>query len=639
MLGPEQTTEQNQPLYRWQSVAGAGSYELKIPGNDGEQLISISADDAGCPQSTAPEAECSLTSEAILSSGKHKWRLRATTSASAGKWSKYSRFTIAAAPSPEPDQPINLTTYAGDNTVSLGWDKATHADSYIICQSPAPITDAENCANGTLLNSANEHLQADGLNNNTTYYFTVLAVNSSGSTPVYSSPSAMISAKPHAVFTDIFPSGLAANAIPFSQWQDATPTFMNTPGFQSYQMDADTNHKVWRFGGNNAEMGGEVNYPDGNGALGVLHGQHFYSKVSPTNSDETYVIGSGGQNQRFAALWHLASHKLVAWLPASEPESHVEQRQLTWDNTAPNVYWYTQGNELVRATIDFSDYSVTKEIWDTFPLYEHITLGYGEGNFSDDGQRTVITGKAADSDYLYFTPYDVNQRTKHSRRQVTSPTQPEFDWAGVDPTGQYILFNRITPNKQTVVVPFANAATAEPTILYEHQKHSDFVVDREGEIWIVYGNWQGLHASRLSDGFDKRVWPAGEDVLHDEYVTASGHVARVKGVPGLVLVSRHYDGGLYYINIDQPGYSVYLGNSRHGRSPVGSDANGQSDYQGVDENGEVTFYKREPRGAVSASGRHIFFAADYQAYLTSGEGYIPEPEWCKAYLNVIEPAL
>lgn len=305
-----------------------------------------------------------------------------------------------------------------------------------------------------------------------------------------------------------------------------------------------------------------------------------------------------------------------------------------WDVKQPNVYWYTQGNELMRASIDFNTYRVATVVWDRFADYEYITMGYGEGNFSDDGQRLVITGKSASDAYVYFTPYEVPRRYKHPRRQVTSPQQPEFDWAGVDPTGQYILFNRIKPNRQTVVVPFAQAATAQPRVIYEHMKHSDFVVDRRGEVWIVYGNWQGLFASRLSDGADRRVWPAGESVSDTDKLTASGHVARVKSIPGQVLVSRHYDGGLYFMNIDRPGYSEYLGNSRHGRSPPTLSA-AEIRHQGVDANGEVTFYKREARGAVSASGRYVFFVADYQTYLKSGQGYDPEPEWCKAYLNMI----
>lgn len=105
--------------------------------------------------------------------------------------------------------------------------------------------------------------------------------------------------------------GVFANVT--TVWQDAQPTTIPTPAFLSYQTDPDTGHKVWRLGGNGAEMGGVVNYPDGNEALGILHAQHFYSKVSPVNSAETYVLGAGGQNQPYAALWELATRRLVAW--------------------------------------------------------------------------------------------------------------------------------------------------------------------------------------------------------------------------------------------------------------------------------------------------------------------------------------
>lgn len=448
--------------------------------------------------------------------------------------------------------------------------------------------------------------------------------------PGVSGPKAAHSGTPQTTLRQV-PSGSGA----FAAWQDAQPAKIRPPEFLNYVTDPDTGHKVWRLGGAGAEMGSVVNYPDGNEALGILHAQHFYSKVSPVNSNETYVLGAGGQNQPYAALWELETRRLVAWVPAANQEAHVEQRQLMWDVKLPDVYWYTQGNEMVRATIDFSNYQVKTEVWDRFADYEYITFGYGEGNFSDDGERLVITGQSATDEYLYFTPYQVDKRRKHPRRQVTSPEQPEFDWAGVDPTGQYILFNRINPERRTVVVPFDKAASAQPRVVYEHMKHSDFVIDRWGEVWIVYGNWQGLFASRLSDGEDRRVWPAGDNVSEADKLTASGHVARVKSIPGQVLVSRHYDGGLYFMNIDRPGYSEYLGNSRHGRS-LPTMTRAQIRHQGVDEHGEVTFYKREPRGAVSASGRYVFFTTDYQAYLENGVGYDPEPEWCKAYLNMIE---
>ena len=451
-----------------------------------------------------------------------------------------------------------------------------------------------------------------------------------------------LSASGMAQASELFPKHLADAVVTSKHWQDADPAVIATPAFSGFVTDPDTRHKVWRLGGDNAEMGGSVSYPEGNGAIGILHAQHFYSKTSPTNSSESHVLSSGGQNQRYAALWRLSDRKLVAWVPGPERQAHIQQRQLLWDKKQDNVYWYAEANRLVRAVIDFSTYRVETQVWERFDDYQYITFGFGEGNFSDNGERLVIAGKSALNDYLYFTPYEVLARKKHPARQVTFVDQTEFDWVGVDPTGEYILFDRRKPEKQTVVVSFEQASVAEPHLIYPHTKHSDFVIDQSGVSWIVYGNWQGLFASRLSDGKDKKIWPldnqGGNTGSEGNNITASGHVARVASIPGLVLVSRNYDGGLYFMNIDQPGASVYLGNTRHGRKPEGEPAE-KTNYWGVNEHGETTFYKREPRGAVSASGRYVFFVSDYQTYLGQANGYDPEPAQCKAYLNMIDLVL
>ncbi|HPE61329.1 MAG TPA: hypothetical protein PLB10_13425 [Thiolinea sp.] len=402
------------------------------------------------------------------------------------------------------------------------------------------------------------------------------------------------------------------------------------PPYEGFFIDPDTGLRVWRLGGSQQEMGSRLAYPDGNEALGILHGQHFYSKTSPVNQDETLVLGSGGQNQPHAALWSLKQHRLIAWVPGPRQEANIQQRQLLWDRHDPLVYWFAEGNRLMRARIEPQTFIVTAEVWDRFPEYRYVTFGYGEGNFSDDGRRIVLMGPAQESGFIFMLPYEVEQKKVLPRRQLTSATQPEVDWAGVDPTGQYILFDQSVPDRRTVVVRFDQAAVDSPRLIYEHAKHSDFVIDHQGDVWIVYGNWLGLFASRLSDGTDRKVWPA--DNGDDNPFSVSGHVARVAGQPGMVLVSRNVDGGLYLVDIDQPEKVRYVGNSRQGRKPEQAKET-DADW-GVDSEGEVTFYKREPRGAISRSGKYVFFTGDYQFYLRSG--YDSEPEPCRAYLNMIE---
>lgn len=433
-----------------------------------------------------------------------------------------------------------------------------------------------------------------------------------------------------------FPKHLEDEVTGFSGWAEAQAGRMQAPRFQSSSADPDTGHQVWRLGGDSNEMGAVVTHPDGNGTISILQAQHFYSRTSPVNRSETHSLSGGGRsgNKHYAALWDLSSKRLVAWVPGSEKQLHFQQRQLLWDKQHDNVYWLTEENRLFRVAIDFATYQTQKRLWDVFDNYRYISFGLGEGNFSDDGKRVVIAGESRHDGMLYFTPYEVMTREKHPWRQISFGDSGDVDWAGTDPTGEFIVFNRFSPKTQTLAVPFDQAASASPTVVYDHAKHSDFVVDRSGVPWIVYGNWQGLFASRLSDGSDKKVWPI-DNLGSTQNITASGHVARVAGSPGLVLVSRNLDGGLYYMNIDRPAESIYLGNTRHGRRP--GEADQQQDQKwGVNEHGETTVYKREPRGAVSPSGRYIFFVSDYHYYFHNGRGYAPEPELNRAYLNMID---
>lgn len=427
-------------------------------------------------------------------------------------------------------------------------------------------------------------------------------------------------------------SVLFAQSLDLKNGQDAKPSTLAMPDFQQFQTDPDTGLQVWRLGGSAEEMQSIVPYPNGAEAVTILQAQHFYSRTSPTNLSETYALSASSAKQPYAALWHLPTHKLVAWVPAAK-ETHIQQRQLLWDKNLDNVYWYTQNNQLIRAEIDFKTLQVRSELWDTFSDFDYVTFGWGEGNFSDKGEKLVLSGRDQRTDTLYFQPYLVQSKTKLPRRAV----EPEVNWAGVDPKGEYIVFDQHQPNTRTVSVPFEKADQAIPTELYPHLKHSDFVLDQHNDAWIVYGDWRGLMASRVKDGVLKKLWPMESTELNIEpNITLSGHVARVPKRTGTVLISRHYDGGLYLFNIDKPSTLHYVGNSRHGRGAVGAKTKQQAQRWGVTADGEVTFYKREARGAVSPSGRYVFFTSDYQSYATSTGGYEPEPELCKAYLNMIE---
>lgn len=435
--------------------------------------------------------------------------------------------------------------------------------------------------------------------------------------------------------------------IKYSDWKSVRAQKVQTPNFLSSIKDPDTGYDIWRLGGTAEEMGGEVDHPHGNGSITLPHAQHYYSQTNPANSNETYALGSAGRNKAFAALWRLKDKRLVAWVPSPNPESDIAQRQLLWDKNKPNVYWFNEANKLIRVELDLEKYSAKAKVWDTFSGYESITFGLGSGGFSDDGSRIALVGRKTDrksENDAVILSYLVNMREITAKKTIKEKDGEFLDWAGVDPTGEYIVFDDPSMGENTWVLPF-NLQGA-PRILYKHNKHSDFVVDNSGKSWIVFGNWQGVFASKLASPELKRIWPKldiadpkkydGSEVSLPSGESASGHISRVSAVKGVVLLSRNEDGGLYFMNIDRPGESLYVGNTRHGKRPQNHPLSKAS--WGVDSNGEVVSsdggkdYYREPRASASASGKFIFFVSDYHIY---GTKYASAPT-PKAYLNMIE---
>ncbi len=437
----------------------------------------------------------------------------------------------------------------------------------------------------------------------------------------------------------IKPSGLSVlllivSVFLYSQGSAATRGESLIPPLAGFKLDPETSFKVWRLGGSAAEMQQQCPHPDGQDNITPLHAQHFYSRTSPTNRTETHALGSAGQHHPYAALWRLSDKRLVAWVPSAAKEADLQQRQLLWDKQADNVYWFTDSNRLMRASIDFNTDQTRVEEWARFPAFAWITFGMGEGNFSDDGKRLVLAGAAQDGSGVYIQPYEVADKRALPWRKVAANAEDDsFDWASVDPTGEYAVFAQHAPTEAMLVVPFKETATASPRVLLDDVKHSDIALDRAGIPWLVYGNWRGLFKVKLADAQTQRIWPDAKEVAEpDASASASGHVARIAGKPGWVLMSRHQDGALYQVSLDDAGAARYVGNSHQGRGPRQAENKQSARRWGVTRDGEVTTYKREARAASSASGCYVFFVSDYHAHAS----YDPEPEPGTAYLNLIE---
>lgn len=654
------TEQQNGTVsFKWNEVPTAEVYEiiafpLDLQGN----VIGTAMIDESLFATECNNGECILERAVFVK--KAKWRVRAirftdtTPVVKERVNSEYQDFTLATDP-PLLEPPIALSPSGPftkhNETISFQWQVLSAAGSYQVSFSSVNAT-GDTIWGPPIITTASEV----GCNiSNTTCSVSLSApANTSGwkvggITPDnleggLSSPLSFSLLNPVS-YPSYFPT-----TISYPDWTSKEgvnkAANMPTPGFQQIEVDNDTAQSVWRLGGSSAEMGGQLPHPTGNSISGQ-HSQHFYSKTNAVNKDETYVLGSAGSTTH-AALWKLSTKQLVAWVPA-DPSGHFQQRQLLWDKNISNVYWYTSGTKLYRAEIDFETYSISTspELWDTFNEFEYITFGLGEGDFSDDGTKIVLVGKNHDNDDHTIISYLVPTKNKSTAKKLSellpNETSPLLDWSSVDPTGEYILLNQLNDdNRKTLVIPFDQNPVA-PRVLYHHAKHSDFVIDNNNESWIVYGTWQGVFASKLSAPLLKQVWPVSSyigspvdipraEVSITTIKTASGHVSRVANIPGLVLVSRHIDGGLYYINIDEPGKTRYVGNSRHGKRPAGH-AQSKADW-GVNTDGEPTRYLREPRPSASASGDYVLFASDYHIH---GTGYdtSPPPEF-KAHLNMIE---
>ncbi len=618
-------------------------------------------------------ASYSLSGYALNSDGSTNWAQQiiaqdATTQAASnvnGAYSAYTPFTLSSPPPtntsiPQPITPSGNTARQTDNSVKFSWTSVINAVSYYISGYGADSNGIINWTQEIVAQSVTT--QTANCATGPTCFISVPVNANSGTWKVRAIYANNVKGdySDYTNFTLNTPSdtGNLPASVSYDNWNPANPAAMLIPSFQNYQVDSNTSKKVWRLGGTQTEMNAAKTYPNGINSIQSLHAQHFYSRSPVTNKDETLAIGNSANRSGYAPLWRLSDKKLVNWIPASsysDSDSSAtssrtyHEKQILWDKTTNNVYWYIKNNQLFRNTINLTNFAVTSTLYDTFSNYNYITFGNGEGNFSDDGNKIIIIGIYSNNADSYIIPYTISSKNKGTTKLVSgNASGASMDWASVDPTGEFIVFNTPTGTNpaSTWVVPFSNIL-GTPRLLYTDTKHSDFTIDKNGVPWIVLGNWKGVVAINLSSSLMKRVWPTsetnsagdgniqfGSDPIDSIRTTASGHISRVSGRPGMVLVSRHMDGGLYLINIDKSQESIYVGNSRHGL-PYKPSYAPSIEAWGIDSAGEPDgheSYKREPRGNASSSGRYIFFVSDYHAY---GNTYDTEPPMT-AFLNMIE---
>ena len=169
----------------WDNVAGAASYNLyysQTPGVTKSTGIEIS--NVTSPRVVTP-----------LNNGTTYFFV-VTAVNGTGESAESGQVSAALAPNPPPPTPTGVTTVASSGQVTINWDNATGATSYNLYYSQTPgVTKST----GTEISNVTSPRVVTPLNNGTTYFFVVTAVNANGESVVSSEVSAVPTSAPTAV--------------------------------------------------------------------------------------------------------------------------------------------------------------------------------------------------------------------------------------------------------------------------------------------------------------------------------------------------------------------------------------------------------------------------------------------------------
>ena len=179
----------------WTASAGATSYNVKRAATNGGPYTTV-----------ASPAGTSYTDTTVTNGTPYYYVVTAVNPTGESGNSNQATATPAAAPA-APASPLNLTATAGNQQVSLAWTASTGATSYNVKRgttSGGPYTTLSSPTGATYTDS--------GVNNGTTYYYVVTAVNANGQ----SANSNQASATPSATTAPPTPPVTSSCALPIS---------------------------------------------------------------------------------------------------------------------------------------------------------------------------------------------------------------------------------------------------------------------------------------------------------------------------------------------------------------------------------------------------------------------------------------
>ncbi|WP_190246273.1 T9SS type A sorting domain-containing protein [Gelidibacter gilvus] len=215
--------------------------------------------------------------------------------------------------------------------------------------------------------------------------------------------------------------------------------------------------------------------------------RHNYSKNQPWNADGSLIKTDGS----YAKILDGSTYEV---LRIANPKS-------LWSNIDPKVTFETAQNKFYKNNIDTNEETVLR----IFSEYEKISIGYGEGNLSNDDRWIALIGTNGKNQTILV--YDIlNDYTVGSKYIGSAP----MDWASVSQSGEFVVIRYYTNgsgNHQGV--KSYNRKMQNEVHLLDFGAHADIGYDMTGnEVYVSVGRYQGhsLSYTRLDNGFTKGLW-------------------------------------------------------------------------------------------------------------------------------------
>ncbi|RXJ45969.1 Ig-like domain-containing protein [Gelidibacter gilvus] len=215
--------------------------------------------------------------------------------------------------------------------------------------------------------------------------------------------------------------------------------------------------------------------------------RHNYSKNQPWNADGSLIKTDGSHAK-------ILDGNTYEVLRTANPKS-------LWSNIDPKVTFETAQNKFYKNNIDTNKETVLR----IFSEYETISIGYGEGNLSNDDRWIAFIGVNGNNQTVLV--YDIlNDAIVGSKFIGTA----SVDWVSVSQSGQFvvILYHNRGGGEYQGAKSY-NRQMKNEVHLINSSEHADLGYDMAGnEVYVSVGRYEGhsLSYTRLDNGFTKGLW-------------------------------------------------------------------------------------------------------------------------------------